>query len=245
MSATIQNVMTAAKIGELMGGKVLPPIAWALIQEEALGSTREEIAQGLGVGVGELEGVRDSVTQLEGAESEALWQQGVIALRVSRMLNEGAVTGGWDAAEAMALNKLNQSLSQMTGNGDPATMLAIAVAANKAMRRRRGEGKGMGGNGMPGRPDQSTQGASLDLTLRSGELGTLQLRLSPALQQQMANRTIDVTPNRPAGGALNLEMLKLSETRELIVEKKESKSALDQRFDFSAMMGQMDGPTDD
>lgn len=235
--STIRQVMNAQAVAGLMGVEGLAPIAWALIQEESQGTTREVIAQGLGVRVDELTAVVDMATGREGDESQAVWQQGIIALKVSRMMNEGTVSGGWDAAEAMALEKLNNQLNAMQGNGSPSEMLSIAVAANKAIRRRRGEGSRPMGN--PLNPNGGQSQVGIDLTLRSGELGTLQLRLGPALQEQMAKRTIDITPNQPAGGALNLEMLKLKETRELVNEitpKSEGGSALDKRFDFSAMM---------
>lgn len=241
---SIHNVMDAKQVGELMGlvgeRAEMPAMAWALIQEEAAGTSRKEIAQGLGVGESELDGLRDLVTGKEGEESEAIWQQGIIALRVSRMMSDGTLNGGWDAIEAMAVEKLGRALKDMRGNGSPADMLAIATQANKAIRRRRGEGAGRGmGTGVQIGIGGLNQGQGVDMTLKSGELGVLKLSLSPALQQQLANRTIDVTPTKPAGGALNLEMLKLSETRELVeAPKAATRSALDKRFDFSAMMNQ-------
>ncbi len=239
----ITNHMTNKQVAEVMQvpAERITPIVWAVLQAQARGATPEVLAESLGVGVADLEALRDQVCDSTGDEAKAIWEQGLLAIRVGDMLNQEASASGWDAAEAMALNKLNQSLAAMQGAGSPELMLQIAATANKALRRQRGESNNRGysvanrGVGEPG-PN------GVSVTLKSGDLGMIRLRLSPALQGQLqdGSRTIDVTPSHPAGGKLALEMLKLSETRALVADENESKdvakSALDNRFDFTGLM---------
>lgn len=217
--------VTVDVIARIMGLPVdrFEALAWLVMQEEAAGVARETIAAELETGVEEVEALIESVTGLSGAEAQQLWSIGIIALRTASHLNEHTINRGWDTVEALAINKLAEQLATMRGNGDADQMLRIAAAANKAIRRSKGEGNGMKKFG-----DAPPSGATV--TLQSGDLGTMSLTFSPAIQAQLGNpnRVIEgVASNAKKAGEnslKNLSMLGLNETRGLVDSKAEVKS---------------------
>jgi hypothetical protein len=86
--------------------------------------------------------------------------------------------------------------------------LEIAQAANKAVRRHAGEGMGSRTNIRVG----NGNGADLDLEIKSGNLGSVRLSLSPRVRAQLE------TPRTIEGDVIQKEdkqMLSLDETRGL------------------------------
>lgn len=203
----IEGVMGLEK-GALAG------IPWLLMQEEASGEKRGEVGKRLGV---DEESLNELIKGVLGEDDEALagqkWQQGLVAIRAVLAANHNALAYGWDAIEAMAVDKLGKSLAEMGGNGKPSEMLAIAKTANSALRRTRGENYGRGvpaGNGT-GQP----QGGDLTVDLNGGHLGSIRLTLSPRIQAQLGNpeRIIDGVVAGGQQAKLPLQMLSLKETR--------------------------------
>lgn len=147
----------------------------------------------------------------------------------------------------MAVNKLANKLASMTTDGNVEDMLAIAKAANSAIRRGKGEQTGRGG---------SRVGITIgdtEVDLKTGDFGIIQLNLSPAVRQQISesNRIIDVTPHRVReDGHIEVEatvdMLSLREIRvigdaeilrdsQMAESKKETESASKPKFDLSRL----------
>ena len=236
--------MTPEMVERVMGLKEgsLGVVAWVALRAEAEGVGREEVAAGLGCGSEDIAALVWGVAQgtAEGAvgsqeAAEAVWMQGIVALRTSAMLNNQGINSGWDSLEAMALKHLNASLAKVK-NGDPDKMLRIASMANAAKRRARGEGMGggtrigiaAGGNGVT---------VAVGTTLRSGDVGVMRLNLSPAIRDQMGDTArviegkasrpesgVPEAPNGPSGpsGLKRLEMLRIGDVRELIDGPNES-----------------------
>lgn len=221
-------LLKPSQLAELMGvaEERFTPVAWLMIQEEAAGAKRRELAESLGVTVAELKELQDQTTGKIGEESDAIWQVGIITLRTAARLTGLQVSKGWDAVESLATRKLYDALEAMGDRyGDPDDMLRIAAAANKAVRRERGEG---------GRPIHNTQN---NINLPSGDLGILRLNLSPVMKAQMEKSPITIDGKSKAGPQ-RMEMLRLSETRQLIPVNSE-RSPLDKEhkivFDLSAL----------
>ena len=203
----------APEVESIMGVEKgsLGPIGWLVIQEESHGLKRGDLATALNVDVADIEAMIHTICGGETqAESEIVWNQGIIALKTAAMLTQTMLRQGWDTVEAMALQKLSASISEMRGNGDAEQMMRIAATANKALRR--GQGEGNQGRNPIG------AGAQVDIgvTLASGNLGKIQLRLSENIQRQMSSpgRVIDATP-RVSDPNRN-SMLGLNETRQLL-----------------------------
>lgn len=232
--SNISARMTPIQVAELMGleeGFSLPPVAWLVIQEEAAGVTRAMIAKTLNVTIEALDELRDAITGKEGEESVTTWQQGIVALKTAEMLNTRQIGTGWDAIEAMAVNKLANQLTNMKTDGDPDMMLKIAAAANKATRRHKGEGQGQR---VGIQVNANVANGDANVELQGGHLGSIRLNLSPRIQAQLGNpsRVIDVTPRQVNGeSSLNLQMLKLGETRNLAdkSQKEHDQSRLDEK----------------
>jgi hypothetical protein len=77
-------------------------------------------------------------------------------------------------------------------------------------------------------------GVGVGLELKSGNLGTLKLTLSPAIQKQLSNpaRVIDVTPKtvNPTKTAIGkLEMLDLKTVRDAVDSKAEADAAAERK----------------
>mgnify|MGYP001555775778 CR=1 FL=1 len=206
---------SVAHIEEIMGIEVgsMHPIAWLMLREESEGVSREDIAKKLGVAQADADRLRESTTGKEGEESEECWNKGVIALRTIAIVNQRNIGSGWDAIEAIAVDKIAKQLGAMRGAGDLDQLLTFAVAANKAVRRSSGEAPGARTGIAIHAPGAGS------VSLASGAIGTIRLNLAPAVQKQLQqpSRVIDAVANRPniGGRTANLEMLSLKDTREL------------------------------
>lgn len=228
MNAQISMRMTVTQVEELMGvdGGSLGPIGWLVIQEESRGTERADIAKSLGVGIDDVEAMIHAVCKgVDKKESALIWMKGLVALRTAAMMTQGAIRQGWDTVEAMAVEKLGNHLAKMTTNGDADQMLKIATSANKAIRRGMGEGGDQRNRGPGGMQ------AEFGLTLKSGELGSIHLQLSPRIREQMqrSDRIIDVTPKDSNLG--NSAMLGLNETRGLVEESTQAEVEAAQSFE--------------
>lgn len=218
--------VTVELVAKVMGiePERLQSLAWLLIQEEAAGVARQFLADELGTGLDEVNELIESVVGVTGEEAQQIWSMGIAAIRTAGVLNDHAISKGWDTVEAIAVTKLANQLAAMPGNGDADQMLRIASTANRSLRRQKGEG---GSHGSRRTNDQ--QGAEMSVILKSGNLGTMSLTFAPAIQEQLnnPNRVIDAVANNAkaageklGGGSMrNLSMLKLDETRELIEAK--------------------------
>lgn len=195
-------------------------VAWMILQEEARGVERLALQKMLGVDADDIQSLIQETTGKDTwEEAKESWNQGLISLKTSAVLNKTAIGTSWDAIESMATEKLARTLADMKTNGSAMDMLEIATRANKAHRRDEGEpGRGGGqgrGIGMPG----------IDITLDSGNLGTIRFQLSPKIQQQIANpaRVIDGVSSRikdvTANETSKLEMLDLGSTRNLALRQ--------------------------
>lgn len=215
---SIPSHLTVEVVEQMMGLPVgsVSPMAWLLLTEEANGTPDTLLAKSLGVPLESLIQLRDVTTNLEGEDSAAVWQRGVIALKTAVAMNASTAARTWDAVESMAVSKLAANLQSMKGNGNATEMLAIANAANKAIRRSRGEAAGVRGPGIGITPGSG--GATLEL--ESGHLGTLRLHLHPAIQAQLSNptRIIDQEAHKVPSRTSNLTMLRLKDTRSLVGE---------------------------
>ncbi len=187
MNAMVQNPVrfvshiTVEVVAGVMGipAASMGGIAWLVMQEQAQGSTLVELAKDLDVSEEDLIELIESTVGKQGDEAKEIWTSGVVAIKTAARMNASKIASGWDAIESMAVDKLANNLAAMQGHGDADQMLRIAEKANKAIRRRQGEGH----VNVKKLPDSNT----LSLTLPSGDLGVLQLTLSPALRNQMAN----------------------------------------------------------
>lgn len=208
----------AESIMEIPAGSV-QAVAWLVLQAEADGLSVGDIATNLSVTIEQIQSLKEATTGMQGEDCEQCWMKGIVAIRTSQQLNHHSIAAGWDSLEAMALEKLNNSMHAMQSNGDPDKMLAIAVAANKAQRRNRGEANGPSRN-TPTLARGNDSGR-IDLELSGGNVGSIRLSLSPKIQEQLATpgRVIDGVANNAAKARKltdSLQMLKLGETRELI-----------------------------
>jgi hypothetical protein len=215
--------MSSAQVAELMGiSGGLGAIAFLVLQRESEGLTRSAAAEALGVSVEDIDSlVHHTCEGADQAESESIWNQGIVALRAARLMAEQMIRQGWDDVEAMAVDKLGRNLASMKGLGDADQMLRIAAAANRATRRGRGE-----------QVDQRNRGdqthVAVGITLQPGNLGSIRLNLSPRVQAQLQQpgRVIDVEPNQSQSMIRDSKMLSLKETRGLVAEEPPS-STLD------------------
>ena len=191
----------------------LGAVGWLVIQEMAQGVSLESVSRGLGVDVETLVALVEGVTGKEGDAAIQEWNNAVVALKAALMANAQQVSHGWDSVEAMAVEKLGRSLSEMKTNGDPMKMLAIATQANKAIRRSTGEGQGssvrIGVN--------AGKEAEMAIELKAGALGSMRLSLSPRIQAQLGdpNRIIEAVAVKRDAGKLPLTMIGLKETRQV------------------------------
>lgn len=210
----VSQYATVEQIEQVMGlaGESFSAIAWLMIQEDAKGISREAIAKGMGVTEGDLRALQDATTGAEGEESDEVWAKGVVGLRAVELVNKQNIGSGWDAIEAIAVDKIARSLHAMKGPGDIDRMMQLATMANKAIRR--GVGEGPGRSGPPAGAVGSGVGVSIELN--SGHLGTIRLNLSPAIHKQLSqpSRVIEgVKARNVESSTSNLEMLTLKDTR--------------------------------
>jgi hypothetical protein len=183
-------------------------VAWLMIQEQAKGVSLSDVAKKLSCDEGDLIALRDATTGKTDDESQSVWDNGILSLRTSYAINDHHLETGWDSVEALALKKVHGQLANMQSNGDLDQMLRVAAAANKAVRRGRGEGGS--------RETRINVGADGAVTaeLPSGNLGFIRLRLSRPVQEQLqqSERIIDGSVRKPSITD-KLRMLSLEETR--------------------------------
>jgi hypothetical protein len=226
------------QIESVMGlpAESLSPIAWLMIQEESKGVKREEIAKGLGVTEKDLSDLQDATTGQVGQESQDIWDKGVIGLRAVALVNQQNIGSGWDAIEAIAVDKIARSLHAMKGPGDIDRMMQLATMANKAIRRGNGEGPGRAGS-----PPAGAGGTNVSIELNSGHLGTIRLNLSPVIAKQLSqpSRVIEgVKAREVASKTSNLEMLTLKDARKFAEEEADEvvESPLDEPKRYHGMI---------
>lgn len=208
------GLMSREQLEGLLGMQAgsMTQVAWIAVQQLAQGIPVDVLAVSLGVEAPELE------EHLEDVFSDPAIA--VNMLKASAITNQNMLATGWDAIEAQAVGKLARSLQDMKTNGKPMEMLQIATQANKAIRRVSGE------NGSR----RADAGGGASIQLNAGDIGTMTLTLSSAtskqLQETAQNRVINGRPSAKASGTLQkLQMLSLSETRELVQEEKEHELA--------------------
>lgn len=208
----VGSMLSANQLEEMIGlpKGAFSPIAWMVIQEMAAGTQTKVIAATLGIEEEELIGLRDATTGKEGEESKDCWLQGILTLKTAARLNQQTLHGGWDAIEAIAIQKAHATLMNTASNGDLDQMMRIAEKANKATRRSQGEGQRSGGTSI--RVNGAT--GDIEAELASGDLGFIRLRVSPAVaaQLQSPERVIDGKVNRPSV-LKNMEMVTLDDIR--------------------------------
>lgn len=206
-------MLSANQLCEMLGlpAGSFAPVAWLVIQEMAAGTPVRTIANGLGITEEDLIALRDATTGKEGDESKDIWLQGILTIKTAARLNQTTVHAGWDAIEAIALQKAHSQLMAMQTNGDLDQMMAIADKANKATRRSQGEGRKTG-SGVSINVNNTT--GDMEAELASGDLGFIRLRVSPAVaaQLQRPERVIDGNVNRPSV-LKNMEMVSLDDIR--------------------------------
>src|SRR5690242_14437939 len=111
----------------------ITPIHMLVIREQAAGRKIDKIAIGLRVTEAELEEAIRAVTgdALLGSEHE-LWVNAVMLVRSVGVMNQQSMAVGWDAVEAMAVNRLGEILNNQGAVMKLEDALAIATTANKA-----------------------------------------------------------------------------------------------------------------
>lgn len=191
----------------------ITPIAWLMLQEGSTGKELDIIAKFLEVSNDDLLSIIEATTQKKELEALEAWKEAIIILKTANKLNVNAIQVGWDSIEAMAVDKLHRSLLNQRSD-DPEEMLKVATAANRAMRRARGEGGSASGATISIGPD-----GAVDATLKDGNLGFIRLRISPAIASQIQdpNRIIDGKINKP-DSTKDKEMLSLKDARQAIDE---------------------------
>ena len=214
------------------GAAALGAVAWMVMSQQAEDVALKDIAAGLQVDESDLLALIESTVDCEHPEAGEIWRRGVTAIKTARRINLSTVGDGWDAIEAMAVEKLAMNLQSMTGYGNAEQMLTIASQANKALRRSKGEA----------RNNAAAHGVQQNFLLATGNVGVLQLQLSPAIRAQLENpnRVIDLEmhnitgPNDSRRSLAQIEMLNLRDTRAIFGSQESSleKNA----FDFTDHM---------
>jgi len=183
-------------------------IAWLVIQELSRHRPVEKVADGLDVEIEDLDDMIREITGEPEGHKGTSWQNAVIVVRSVEMMNHNTMATGWDAIEAMALNRLGDSLNAIGDKLDPMKALEIAQAANKAQRRHLGEGNR--GASVSVRTGANGE-LSADVELPAGNLGSIRLSLSQRVRDQLGEaKTIDAKPNAER------RMLSIEDTRSLL-----------------------------
>lgn len=182
--------------------------AFLVMQEQAKGVETRLIAKGLEVDESELDLLADSVTGGPGGLQHELWKQGVILIRSITLANQQAIGTGWDALEAMAVNRLARVVQEAGDRLSTKDAVAIAAMANKAVRRGNGEGAPPRASLSIHNPNRGGDGMTLELT--GGNLGSIRMSLTQRVQEQLEQpRIINAEPKEGEGR----RMLTLEETR--------------------------------
>jgi len=152
--------------------------------EQAKGIGAAQIAKGLDCDLAALDALADSITGGPGGIGADLWKACVVTIRSISLANQQSIGSGWDALEAMAVNRLAQFVSDAGTNLSPKDAVAIASMANKAVRRQAGEGGGAGRTGVSIHA-QMGQGAEMAFEVEGGNLGSIRMSLTPRVRAQL------------------------------------------------------------
>ena len=203
----IAKYATPGLVEKLVGlpGGSIDSFAWLVLQEQARATPDSEIAKALSVDVSELDLLADSVTGGTGGVNNDLWKAAIVSLRSISLANQHAIGAGWDALEAMAVDRLASVISDMDGKVTIKDAVAIAAMANKAVRRGQGEGSTRASLHVKAGSDG---GGEMTLDVKGGNIGSIRLSLSTRIQEQLqAPRVINQEP------MAERRMLTLEETR--------------------------------
>lgn len=207
--------LTATRLEQAVGLEAgsIEPIAFLVIQELAKGLSAEDIAKGLGVSEEELNGIASAtVADSKGLVAEQ-WLACVTLVRATEAMNQNTVEAGWDALEAMAVNRLADLVHSSGSTMNVKDAVAIANMANKATRRGRGEGKAGNTSISVMNRQQPGGGSDMSLELKGGHIGSIRLSLSARIQEQLT------TPRTIEGRVTDRKMLSLDEAREVVNAK--------------------------
>jgi len=190
----IAKYVTPGMVEKMLGlpGGAIDSFAFLVMQEMAKGVEVERIAKELQVDESELDLLADSVTGGPNGLKHDLWKAGVVTIRSINLANQHVMGQGWDALEAMAVNRLAQAVQDSGERLSLKDAASIAQLANKAVRR--GNGEGPRNPGLMTRPP-SGGGEEMTLNIQGGNLGSIRLSLSARVQSQLEQpRTVDAVP---------------------------------------------------
>ncbi len=158
-------------------------------EQESRREGRESLAARLGCTAEDLEEIADSY-------GEDVWNQLVLEERVRRGIDSSYIKDAtWDRLEGLVLRKLVDlvDMDKVHGVSD---LLAIAKTANTAIRKEGRNGMGNQGNGNGGVNASSNvnlhfhPGDPAAGVLPSGDLGTIQLKLSHRVHKQIEGAAV-------------------------------------------------------
>lgn len=190
----IAKYVTPGLVEKALGlpGGAIDSFAFLVMQEMAKGVEPQAIAKELQVDESELDLLADSVTGGPGGLQHELWKGGVVTIRSINLANQQVMGQGWDALEAMAVNRLAQVVQDSGERLSIKDAAAIAQMANKAVRR--GQGEGQRGASLLTRPP-SGGGDEMTLNIQGGNIGSIRLSLSARVQAQLEQpRVINAQP---------------------------------------------------
>lgn len=152
-----------------------------LMQELAKGVSAAQVAKELQVEEANLDELADSITGDTKGLAGDLWKACVVTIRSISLANHQAIGRGWDALEAMAVDRLARVIQDSGVGLTVKDAVAIASLANKAVRRQAGEGgaRGISIHTPPG------QGADMAFEVNGGHLGSIRMSLSTRVQAQL------------------------------------------------------------
>lgn len=181
--------------------------AWLLMNEMAKGVTPQAVAKVLEVDVAELDLLADSVTGGDTGINHDTWKACVITIRSISLANNQVIGQGWDALEAMAVNRIANLVSDASDRLSIKDAVAIAALANKAVRRDAGEGNRGGANlSIHARPGG---GGEMAFEVQGGNLGSIRMSLSTRVQAQLEQpRVIDAEPKQADRRMLTIEEIR-------------------------------------
>lgn len=193
----IAKFVTPGMVEKAVGlpGGSIDSFGFLVMVEMAKGIQVTAIAKGLEADVAAIDALADSITGGPGGIGHDLWKACVVTIRSINLANHQSIGAGWDALEAMAVNRLAQFVDDAGPNLSPKDAVAIASMANKAVRRQAGEGGGAGRSGVSIHA-QMGQGAEMAFEVEGGNLGSIRMSLTPRVRAQLEQpRTIEGKAN--------------------------------------------------
>ena len=181
----IAKFITPAGVEKAVGlpGGSIDSFGFLVMVEMAKGVPVTLIAKGLDCDQAALDALADSITGGPGGIGADLWKACVVTIRSINLANHQSIGAGWDALEAMAVNRLAQFVSDAGANLSPKDAVAIASMANKAVRRQAGEG-GAGRTSVSIHAPMG-QGAEMAFEVEGGNLGSIRMSLTPRVRAQL------------------------------------------------------------